>query len=93
MVMTRDRNSARGASYQAMAVAWNMGWPIAAGLLLGVYLDKRWDSSPFAALFCSLAALAAVVKRLISLTAASGKDSIDGGEGKGQGSKSSRGSG
>jgi F0F1-type ATP synthase assembly protein I len=65
--MTTDPKPSRPAHLQLVAVAWNLGWPIAAGVVLGSTVDEFLHSSPLATLSFSLGALAVGVRRLLDL--------------------------
>ncbi len=52
---------------QAIALAWNLGWPIAAGVLVGAWIDSTFGTAPAATLVLTLGALVAVVRWLIGL--------------------------
>ena len=58
----------RPAHLQLLAISWNFGWPVTAGVALGYWLDEKLGSSPAAALVLGLGAMAASVWRLISLS-------------------------
>ncbi|HYC56367.1 MAG TPA: AtpZ/AtpI family protein [Candidatus Binatia bacterium] len=63
-----DETSARRrASYQAMAVAWSLGWPIAAGVLIGSWLDGYFDTSPVFILVFGVGALGVAVRQLLMI--------------------------
>lgn len=65
--MSQDRPP-RSAHLQLIAVAWNFGWPIAAGVALGHWLDLKLGSSPAATLGLGLGALVVAVWRLLVLS-------------------------
>ena len=52
-------------STQALALAWSLGWRIAAGLLLGYYADDWLGTAPWLTLSFSLAALVSGVRAMI----------------------------
>jgi F0F1-type ATP synthase assembly protein I len=55
-------------STQALAIAWSLGWRVAAGILVGYYLDEWLGTSPWLTLVFSLAAFASSVRTMIALT-------------------------
>ena len=55
------------AGYMAIAVAWSLGWRIAAGVLIGSWLDGYFDTSPLFILIVGLGALVAAVRMLIAI--------------------------
>jgi hypothetical protein len=58
----------RAAHLQLLAVSWNFGWPIAAGVGLGYWIDESLGSSPAASLLFGIGALAASTRRLLMLS-------------------------
>ena len=52
---------------QLLAVAWGLGWRIAAGLLIGGYLDGKLSTAPFLALTLSMVALVSGVRHILKL--------------------------
>lgn len=65
--MNDDRRP-RPAHLELLGIAWNFGWPIATGVLLGYWLDERLGTSPGLTLGFGIGAMAAAVQRLIGLT-------------------------
>ena len=65
--MSDDRRP-RPAHLELLGIAWNFGWPIATGVLLGYWLDERLGTSPGLTLGFGIGAMAAAVQRLIGLT-------------------------
>jgi len=59
---------------EALAIAWSLGWRIAAGIILGYYADKYLGTTPWLTLVFSLTALIASVRSLI-VSVASGVSS------------------
>lgn len=57
----------RPAHLQLMAVSWNFGWPVAAGVVLGHWIDEKLGCSPAATLGLGIGALAVAVYRLVVL--------------------------
>ncbi len=53
--------------YRALAIAGTLGWPVAAGAALGVYLDGKLGSAPLLTLVLTLGAFVAAVRRLLQL--------------------------
>ena len=51
---------------EAAGLALGVGFVIAAGLLVGYYLDRWLSTSPLLTLFFSLAALVIAVRRIIA---------------------------
>jgi len=58
----------RPAHLQLLAVSWNFGWPVAAGVALGHWLDEALGSSPAATLTLGIGAMGAATWRLVSLS-------------------------
>ena len=58
-------------AYRALALATALGWPIAAGVVLGAYLDRRFGSAPWLTLALTLGGFVGAVRRLIAQTGAS----------------------
>ena len=58
----------RPALTQLMAISWSFGWPVAAGVVVGHWLDERLGSSPTATLTFGLGAMVTAVWRLVVLT-------------------------
>jgi F0F1-type ATP synthase assembly protein I len=54
-------------STQALALAWSLGWRIAAGLLIGYYADEWLGTSPWLTLLLSMAALVAGVRAMLAV--------------------------
>ena len=52
-------------SAELMALAWSLGWRIAAGIIIGYYADQWLGSSPWLTLALSLAALVSAVRQMI----------------------------
>ncbi len=67
MTSARRHDEAKYASYQAIALAWNLGWPIAASVVAGSWLDGRLGTSPVFILALSLGGLVVTVRRLMQL--------------------------
>jgi hypothetical protein len=63
-----ESDRTRAAHLQLLAVSWNFGWPIAAGVALGYWIDEKLGSSPAAALLFGIGALAASTWRLLLLS-------------------------
>ncbi len=57
----------RPAYLQLVAISWNFGWPIVAGVAVGHWLDDRFGTSPAVALALGLGAMIAAVWRLVVL--------------------------
>lgn len=57
----------RPAHLELLAVSWNFGWPIAAGVIAGHWIDLQLGSSPAATLLLGIGALAVSVRRMIEL--------------------------
>lgn len=60
-----DRN--RPAHLQLLAISWNFGWPVAAGVVAGHWLDEKLGCSPALTLGLGIGAMAVAVWRLIDL--------------------------
>jgi F0F1-type ATP synthase assembly protein I len=56
-------------SARALALAWSLGWRIAAGLIIGYQLDAWLGTSPWLTLLLAIAALVAAVRQLLVLVA------------------------
>lgn len=57
----------RPAYLQLVAISWNFGWPVAAGVMVGHWLDEKLGSSPAATLVLGLGAMAAAIWRMVDL--------------------------
>jgi len=57
----------RPAYLQLVAISWNFGWPVAAGVVTGHWLDEKFGSSPAATLVLGLGAMAAAIWRMVDL--------------------------
>jgi len=55
------------ARYQAIALVWNVGWPIAAAVIIGGWLDGHLGTSPLFILVLALGGLVLTVYRLVQL--------------------------
>ncbi len=55
------------ARYQAVGVAWSLGWPIATAVVAGSWLDARLGTSPLFILALALGGLVVTVRRLMLL--------------------------
>lgn len=55
---------------RAIAVAWHLGWPIAAGVVLGSWLDGLANTAPWLTLLVCMGAFVASVRRIIVLSQA-----------------------
>jgi len=64
--MTESRRN-RPAHLQLLAISWNFGWPVAAGVIIGHWIDDWLGSSPMATLVIGLGAMAGGVWRMIQL--------------------------
>lgn len=62
-----DPGDNRPAHLQLLAVSWNLGWPVAAGVALGHWIDVRLGSSPAATLGLGLGAFAVAIRRILVL--------------------------
>ncbi|MFP6627012.1 MAG: AtpZ/AtpI family protein [Deltaproteobacteria bacterium] len=52
---------------QDLGLAWSFGWPIAAGAMVGYWLDGYLSTAPWLALVFSLAAMVMGVVRMLAL--------------------------
>lgn len=68
----------RPAHLQLLAVSWNFGWPVAAGVMLGHWLDVHLQTSPLGTLGLGIGALGGAVWRLIVLSERERKERNDG---------------
>lgn len=60
--------SSSSRNLEVLGLGWSLGWRIAAGFLLGVWLDGRAGTAPWLTLLFSLAALAAGVMQILRVT-------------------------
>ena len=60
--------SSSSRNLEVLGLGWSLGWRIAAGVLLGFWLDGRAGTAPWLTLLLSLAALAAGVIQILRLT-------------------------
>ncbi len=58
----------RAAHLQLLAVSWNFGWPVAAGVVLGYWIDESLGSSPAATLLLGIGSMAVSTWRLLALS-------------------------
>lgn len=63
-----ESQRSRPAHLQLLAVSWNFGWPVAAGVALGHWIDEAVGSSPAATLTMGIGAMGAATWRLVSLS-------------------------
>ncbi|HEY2772910.1 MAG TPA: AtpZ/AtpI family protein [Candidatus Binatia bacterium] len=63
---------------QLLAISWNFGWPVAAGVIAGYWIDGKLGSSPWATLGLGLGAFAAAVWRLILVSSREAAEHRDG---------------
>ena len=61
-----DGSKARGGAAEALALAWSFGWPTAAGLLAGYWLDGRLGTAPWLTLLLAVSAMVMAVVRIIA---------------------------
>jgi F0F1-type ATP synthase assembly protein I len=54
---------------EALAVAWSLGWRIAAGIIIGYYADKYLGTVPWLTLGFSMTALITGVRSMLKLLA------------------------
>ncbi len=66
--MPEDEESTDPRKLRAIAVAWHLGWPIAAGVIVGAWLDGRLGTAPWLTLIICLGAFVASVRRIIVLS-------------------------
>ncbi len=57
----------RVTSLELLALAWSLGWRIAAGVLVGYFLDEWLGTGPLLTLLFSLAALIAGVLEILQV--------------------------
>jgi F0F1-type ATP synthase assembly protein I len=57
----------RSAHLELLAVSWSFGWPIAAGVILGHWIDIRFEVTPIATLSMGIGALVLSVRRMVDL--------------------------
>jgi hypothetical protein len=63
-----ESDRSRPAHLQLLAVSWNFGWPIAAGVVLGHWIDEKLGTSPAATLLIGIGSMAASTWRLVTLS-------------------------
>ncbi|MFN2376426.1 MAG: AtpZ/AtpI family protein [Candidatus Binatia bacterium] len=63
-----DPQNRRPAHLQLLAISWNFGWPVAAGVVVGHWIDEAVGTSPAATLVLGVGAMAAAVWRLLVLS-------------------------
>jgi F0F1-type ATP synthase assembly protein I len=80
-VARRSPNKLAGVG-DVLALAWSLGWRIAAGLLLGYYLDLKLGTSPVLTLTLSIAAMVVAVRQMLAVLneGAGDRRSGDGGD-------------
>ena len=61
------KSTERPALMQLVAISWSFGWPVAAGVIVGNWLDDKLGSSPVATLTFGLGAMVTAVWRMIAL--------------------------
>jgi len=54
-------------SAELMALAWSLGWRIAAGIIIGYYLDQWLGSAPWLTLTLSITALVSGVRQMLTV--------------------------
>ena len=54
-------------SGQLMALAWSLGWRIAAGIIIGYYVDQWLGSAPWLTLALSITALVSGVRQMLTV--------------------------
>ena len=54
-------------SGQLMALAWSLGWRIAAGIIIGYYVDQWLGSAPWLTLGLSITALVSGVRQMLTV--------------------------
>ena len=60
---------------EALALAWSLGWRVAAGIAVGYYLDGWLGTAPWLTLLAALGALVSAVRTMIvALEAPSERD-------------------
>jgi hypothetical protein len=52
---------------QLVALAWSLGWRIAAGIIIGYYADDWLGTTPLLTLVLALAALVSCVRQMIAM--------------------------
>jgi len=57
---------------ELLGLAWSLGWRIAAGLLVGYYLDRWLSTAPLFTLLLSIAALVVGVRQILRVLGSSG---------------------
>jgi len=67
-----------GSNFEVLGLAWSLGWRIAAGFLIGYWLDGRLGTGPWLTLLLSLSALAAGVVQMLRATSHTDGDSAPG---------------
>jgi len=54
-------------SAELMALAWSLGWRIAAGIIIGYYVDQWLGSAPWLTLVLSITALVSGVRQMLTV--------------------------
>ena len=54
-------------SPQLIALAWSLGWRIAAGIIIGYYVDQWLGSAPWLTLVLSITALVSGVRQMLTV--------------------------
>lgn len=56
----------KGGAVEALALAWSFGWPTAAGVLVGYWLDGWLGTAPWLTLLLAISAMVLAVVRIIA---------------------------
>jgi len=72
----------RPAHLEVLAIAWNFGWPVTAGVLLGYWIDQASGASPIFTLLLGLGAFAASIARLVQLSSRDSRERREGDDGQ-----------
>jgi len=80
--MPRRASSQLAGAADVLALAWSLGWRIAAGLVVGYYLDGWLGTSPVMTLTLAIAAMVLAVRQLLAVV---NEGAHDDGSGEGGG--------
>ena len=62
-----DPTRNRPALLQLVAISWNFGWPVAAGVIVGHWLDDKLGLAPLLTLAFGLGAMITAAWRMVAL--------------------------
>ena len=64
------------AHLQILAMSWTMGWPIAAGVLVGLWIDSKLGTSPLLAVVLGIGSLAVSTWRIVQIAQTARRDEL-----------------